>query len=493
MKESAFIAAILCSSMAHLAAEAGPGPAVYLDRAGDASLRRTDTGAHGTVDPNTVLPDVIAVRVGGWVPTSPATEPYIGSYTDSTLADFVRIDIELLGLVNPPGPLGVTSWDYDPYRHGVSPLYGFVELDVDRDPDTGGELTNSAPLRYLANIARFGSAPSDAPLSRTALSRADIDYNFDTWPQYERSGTDFSVLFCGCAPVIVVSKTGNGDDIFDAGETWIVRGRFFERFSGYTPVSGMWGGAAFGAFDPLINARFSHSTVSDTTTVTIVFPISQVGAAALAGTAVQPLDALVSNQTSMEEAVLDLHLQPSVMPNATKVLASGWRTVPFDSIRHPQSWRVRTLVGTAYDWIEDSPYAWTDIGFGAIFADFDGDGYSGESDLDAFIAYINEEDASDGVIDNRVVLSPPGWTFSVYDVSGDFVVEYADWSYGRHPADVNHDDMVDAVDFLDFLAAFSDCDGRPTPCTSGAVLPDLNGDGLTDILDLLTFLDSFES
>jgi hypothetical protein len=58
-------------------------------------------------------------------------------------------------------------------------------------------------------------------------------------------------------------------------------------------------------------------------------------------------------------------------------------------------------------------------------------------------------------------------------------------------ADYNHDASVDVLDFLDFIADFSTCDGQPSPC-GGFGDPDLNQDGVTDVLDLLDFLQLFD-
>ncbi|QYK47859.1 MAG: hypothetical protein KF838_13840 [Phycisphaeraceae bacterium] len=57
-------------------------------------------------------------------------------------------------------------------------------------------------------------------------------------------------------------------------------------------------------------------------------------------------------------------------------------------------------------------------------------------------------------------------------------------------ADVNHDGLLDILDFLDFMHAFGECDGLPGPC-GATPNADFNGDTLVDILDLLDFVDAF--
>lgn len=57
-------------------------------------------------------------------------------------------------------------------------------------------------------------------------------------------------------------------------------------------------------------------------------------------------------------------------------------------------------------------------------------------------------------------------------------------------ADYNGDNMADILDFLDFIADFSECESMPAPCGSLGE-PDVNGDGTIDILDLLEFIQAF--
>lgn len=58
--------------------------------------------------------------------------------------------------------------------------------------------------------------------------------------------------------------------------------------------------------------------------------------------------------------------------------------------------------------------------------------------------------------------------------------------------DVNGDGNVDVLDFLDFLDAYSSCDGQPAGCVgSTGVDPNWNGDAQIDVLDLLDYLDAY--
>lgn len=75
----------------------------------------------------------------------------------------------------------------------------------------------------------------------------------------------------------------------------------------------------------------------------------------------------------------------------------------------------------------------------------------------------------------------PDAPVSIVTIVGNVVVSCA--------PDVNGDGQVDILDLLEFLDAFSACDGQPTPC--GSINPDFTGDGFVDVLDLLEFLDLF--
>jgi hypothetical protein len=58
--------------------------------------------------------------------------------------------------------------------------------------------------------------------------------------------------------------------------------------------------------------------------------------------------------------------------------------------------------------------------------------------------------------------------------------------------DVNGDGTADVLDFLDFLDAYSSCDGQPAGCVgSTGVDPNWNGDAQIDVLDLLDYLDAY--
>jgi len=89
------------------------------------------------------------------------------------------------------------------------------------------------------------------------------------------------------------------------------------------------------------------------------------------------------------------------------------------------------------------------------------------------------------------------WTVTITDpVEGD----PATWQnltvtvHGHCPSDVNRDDELDILDFLDFIEAFGPCNGVRAPCYGiGGIGADYNRDSVIDVLDLLDFIDDLSS
>ena len=464
-----------------------------IDPGGDAFPRRADFGADGAISPAAVLPDILALRIGPWKPTAPTADLFSGTHAPGS--NFFRVDLALDGLINPPGPIGV-SGGYDPFRFGPSPIYGYVDFDVDANLDTAGEMSAAAASRFLANVARFGSIP-EAPLgARAARFGTQVDFDFATSPQYERSGAEFAMIFCGCSPLTIISETGDANGKFEPGETWVVEGRFFERFTAFNTASSLFGGSSFGAWDPLVRVRFSHDPAEDVTTVTLVFPLNQTGAGEMAGAAPQPIDFNVGNQTSVAEALSDLINQPSWIAGPLRTLAIGWKGRAISDGLNVTGWAASAIVGTAYEIQDEAPFVWTDAGFDIIRADFNGDGYHDSADEAELLAYIAAHDGgagdADGIVNGRVAIDGFGVYFAIYDTNYDGVVSIEDWESATDPGDVNGDTIVDIIDFLDFLAAFSVCENMAGPCIVNNVDADFNHDLYVDILDFLDFLDVFQ-
>jgi len=493
--------------MASLAgiASAGDQTRAFADPEGDAVIRRTDQGNDGPV-PDTV-PDLIRVEVSGWEASDPASDPYTGSTIVGDDAHLVRIDLVFSGLVNPPGTIGIGGLPFDPFRWGPTPVMGFVEFDIDRDKDTGGQLGGGATLRFLANIGRFGARPEGSIGQRAATSADDFDTSFFSEPQFERSGEDFAIVLCGCHPVTLVSEGGDGDGLFEPGEVWIVRSRYFQRAAGYRDASVVFGGSSPGLYDPEVDLRFATQGGPSglTTTVSLVFPLDQTGAALLEGQPEQPIDSIIGfgSHFSVAEAIQDLIDAADGLhgPLASDVetLVERWEGEDVEDVLDPTDWEATALIGTAYLTPQDSLYVWTDVGFDAEPGDLDGDSIAGGPlDQQALDAEIASRDGgptdADGTIDGRVVIPDFGRNFSLFDVDGDGKIT-PDELAGFCPADLTGsggagvpDGVLDASDFFFYLTLFSDADSDADltgPGTPGVP------DGFIDANDFFYYLSLF--
>ncbi|MCC6285365.1 MAG: hypothetical protein IT439_08705 [Phycisphaerales bacterium] len=504
-----------------LAALAGTGlcaaqnSAVHTDPAGDAALRRTDLGNDGAVPPGH-LPDVLEVRLSGWLPGSIA-DSFSGATTPGDMAHVFRLDVVFAGLVNPSGPVGLGGEGFDPLLFGPKPLVGFFELDIDDEKNTGGELIGEATQHVLANVARFGGVPYDSDDDRVATSAEDYDFVFSSDPQFERSGDDFTLVLCGCETPQIVGRTGgNQDDVFEEGETWVVRGRFFERARGYAPASGVFGGSDFGFYDPVVNLRFSHSIADDRTTVSLVFALDMSGAATLTGQPQQAMDSIIDlggNHASIEEAVADLiNAAGQSWSDPVRAYIRDWRDRDSDEHLDPTDWKVQFIVGTPYAAEAESLYAWTDAGLDLTPGDFDGSGDVGPPDRAGFDAALAELDGcpsdGDGAPNGRFQIVDFGYNFSLYDVNADGVVDCqdvddcpatcpGDLSGASDPNDPGYgvpDGSVDGSDFFYYLDQFvagnmsvADLTGSSDPNSPSYGVPD----GAIDGADFFVYLDFF--
>ncbi len=479
-------AAFLLLTAGALAPHAGAtGFETLVDGEGDAVARPTSLTQPFNAG---ALPDVVALTISGWDLSVSGGDPYRGSRIDGENADLFRIDIEFAGLVNPPGALGLGATTWDPFGFGDRPVYGFLELNIDRERDSGGELGETAKNRYLANAARFGRRTSDSIGNRLATSGDDLDSDFSSGPQFERSGAEFEFGFCGCFETQLLNQTGNMDGVMDEGETFDVRGRFFRRVASFSSVSGMEGGSFGGAYDPMVDVRFEHDTMSDRTTVSFVGALTMAGAATLTGQPEQFADFLVDNHWSVYEAAYDiidgaLGLNGPIPP-VVAVLLDEWDAASPDEHLDPTRWRVLALFGTTYTTQGPQRFVWSDTGFEETEHDFNGDAIADDADRAAFASYIAAYDGSasdaDGLVDDRVTLLDPGENFCLYDVTGDHLIDGMDLAVfdGGLPADPTGDGAVDSSDLAALLAMW-ETNGGPA---------DLNGDGVVDSSDLAALL-----
>ncbi len=485
------LAACLGATAAVAAAHAGDDVKVWTDLWGDVLTRRTDPELIGAPAAGCTLPNLTKLTVGPWQSSTAFTDPYNGSYTSTASANLLRFDLELKGVVNPPGSVSLTS--YNPFQFGPSPLFGFIEFDIDSDRDTGGELGSAAKLRYLANVARFGRLPYGSIGARAAKYGWDLDASFSSPPQYERSGADFVLAFCGCYPTTIVSESGNNNHIFEAGETWIVRGGFFQRAGGYQGACSSTGGAsglAVGMYVPNVNLRWSHDPGTNRTTITLVFASTMTGAGQLAGQSPQPVNLSASDQVSIVEALSDLITGCTNVPvgSPTYTLCQRWAgRNPSDSrFREPDHWSATALVGTAYpEPIQGAVFIWTDTGFDDTHRDLDGNGTADSLDKQVIWTAIDNLDASiwdlsgNAREDGMVVLPSPGVYFALPDVDGNGRIDVSDVR-SLCTGDFNRDGAVNIFDYITFFDAY----------TTGDVAADMNSNGFFDAGDFMVFMNA---
>lgn len=474
-----FFAAATCTCAA-----VGMQPAVqWVDAAGDEQIRRTDCGADGLMNEDSVLPDVIHAQFNGWELSVPGGSVFEGNVVDSDDAHAFRLDVRFLGLLNPPGEL---FGFFEPFVYGPSPLYGYLDIDVDSS-NTGGELDGEAHVRYLANVGRFGGVPEHSIGERAAMTSLDVDFEFFSDPQIERTGADFAVVFCGCWPVELIEEGGDGDGIFDAGERWVVEGRFFERARGYQDVSSVFGGSGFGLYDPESRVLFEHDIPTNITTVSLVYALDMEGAAMIAGEPMQAIDSDVSNHTSVAEALADLSEGAcGLVDPVLDELAGDWcGQDPFDDL-DVSDWEITGIFGTSYTQEQDEGFfVWTDVGFDQTFADLNGDEEVDAEDRELF--HVGFFDLDGGPLDagprfdGDVTFPRPGCDWAIYDFTADSVINGDDLAVFGSLADFDVDGVINTVDFVSFLNAFS----RGDPAA------DVNLDSRLNSLDFVAFLNAY--
>lgn len=480
-------------------------PIVATDAAGDAAIRRTDEGNDGPFNPLTHrLPDIVETRLGKFAPDFPWADRFTGQWTSS--GQFFRFDIVFVGLINPPGPVGYDDEfpTYSPFCYGPHPVFGYVEFDLDADSNTGGEL-NFPGHRYLANAGRFGGMTSEARFAgRAVLLGSMLDSSFSTPPYAERSGEEFHISLFGDhveSISVLVEKPDGNPTIFEAGETWVLRGDFLHRAHGFEDF-------AFkcvdrpGRYTPETKLRFAHDSVTNRTTVSIVYGLTNAACAQLSGSSMspQPNDGCDSNDNSIEEALLDLQFSATYAdPYMTWLpefqLIAGWQYANMSSAMNPANWRTCVLVGSAYESQQPwgAKFIWTDITPNVRTGDFNGDGAVNAQDVAALLAFVTDHDGQPGYDEDKngtnksidiIDFSP---NFCAYDTNYDGFVTQADFVI---LGDKNLDQILETSDVTDFVQGlllpldYTNTHNGITPDSRG----DINGDGVIDGRDIGGFV-----
>ncbi len=475
---------VLIGLLPGVAAAADPPAYIaHADRNYDVVARRTDAGGTAAYDPHLHRPvDLRELRLGRWAPTDPQADRFAGQYAPG--GGFARIEVVLGGLHNPPGETDPLA--FAPYAYGPHPVYGFIEIDMDDDQETGGEV--SAPqFRYLGNIVRFGGVPGgDAYEHRVAESADAFDGNFLTQPYVERHGEEFHLCLLGgqFAASDIAIVVGDGDLVFESGETWDITGTWFHRAHGFEPYSFATGGAVPGEYSPECVLRFAHDMTTDATTLTLVFPLNNAAAAALRGGSPQSNNHDPSDDASVNEALQDLvvsanfiKMYPTGEPE--EALIVGWDGRGPGGYLQPAAWRVTALLGMSYA-APGFGFVWTDAWPDVVRGDVNGENGATYDDRDEISEYIDDHDADDGQVDGRVAVPDFPESFNHYDVNHDGVVDVLDTWLVSTEGDWDADGDVDLMDF----AGFQVCNGWSAGAGSPSCgLVDLNADGGVDLRD----------
>lgn len=456
------------------------------DPAYDVVARPTDLGAELWFDPQAHrLIELIAIELGRWTADDAQIDLFAGEFTAG--GPFFRMDIIMDGLVNPPGPNELSN--FDPFRFGAHPVYGFVEIDMDDDAESGGEI-DAPEFRYLGNVARFGGLPGgDEFNDRPAENGGDFDGHFMTKPYVERHGEEFHLALLGGQfnAWDIVETAGDADLIFEADETWVISGDWFHRAHGFEPFSIASGGAVPGEYAPVSTVRFSHDSASDRTLLSLVFPLTNGGAAAQHGTSTEPMNHNPSDQASVNEGLRDLAISaeviemfPTGIPEETLILPWGDKSA--GQFLDPTQWRVTALLGTCYS-EAGGFFVWTDVYPNPIRGDVNRENGANGDDRQEIDYAISNHDGDDGIVDGRVVLADFADDFSIWDVNHNGVIDAIDVMLVSPPGDGDDDGDADLADF----AELQRCMGE-SGATGECQLFDLNSDQVVDERDTAWFL-----
>jgi len=438
-----------------------------------------DTSFFAGVGPAFLLsrpPSLAGMRVGTWSPTDAMLDLFDGCWDDA--GNFVRIEILFDEFHNPPGPIGLVDFTYNPYQYGIDPVYGWFDIDIDANPQTGGDI-NTFANRYLGNVARFGGRPPPPLACRTALNGDDIDYNPNTAPHVERSGEDFHIALFGGLTTSIEQRIGNGNSFFEPNESWVLTGRFLQRAHAYEMFSSANGN---GTYEPLCQLEFRHFAAHNATRVTLVYPLNPEGSAEQEGIDANqiPTDSNANNENSLLEAMLDLsNVAAQIQPGSPLVsdphyeVIAPWGNVDANTFLDPATWQLTALIGTAYPQQDffGALLAWTDAYPRPLLGDFTGDGNINIIDVAFFNMRLGMLDGqfpydNDNSVNGSVSIPTFGPNFDVLDLNYDGFINDDDRDLIVIPGDINADLQVNALDIDALVQVLLD------PLALGGVCPD---------------------
>ena len=476
-----------------------PDVRCYEDAPGDTFLRRTCTPADWPVNPGR-HPDLLGVRIGRWCVYDPDISLFDGEFHIDCV--YFRLDLLLDGLMNPSGPCRYDAlwgfWEFfDPLLYGPNPLLGHMEFIADLNLNTIGAIgeTDRNQDYWLCNVGRFGFRAFPRSPSRTAVRFQEAFYPFFTHPQTQWNGNEMVLHLGGRVstggPTItdIEKLVGDDDDLFEAGETWILHGSFLCRAPADIGGTGM--------YCPGTQLMFSHSVEADETTVSLVFPLIQDPAT---------FDNEPDNEFSVWEILWTMQQIGLSVPSADPIVDAvfeEWGGQDPLVYLDPQWWYWHLMLSTCYTLppAEGQPFAWTDYAewWGPVpdnrAGDLTGDGVVDADDAADFASAIVERDGdpiydADGDSTNGSLTIPNyPMNFSLYDKDYSGVVDCHDRPLPGW-ADLDFDSDVDLADFQ----VFAGCLGGPgafgTPGCHGA---DLECDGDVDLVDFALFQQQFSS
>ena len=324
--------------------------------------------------------------------------------------------------------------------------------------DTGGEV-EAPEFRYNANVARYGGLPVGPEfVDRIGTDGQDSDLVYDTVPWIDRSGEDFHVVLFNQEILSIFELNGNQDDLFDAGETWLLEGHFLHRAHGYDTFT--YGGS----YEPLVELRFAHDLETNATTITLVYPLTNEAYAAATGEEVEDMDFDDFNANSIWEALWNLQYSaqhPGWSPNDYQALILQWADEYPEDYLDPCAWRPTFLLSTVLTEVGlyGGLYAYVDVWPDVVVGDFNGDGLASNSDAQMAADFLDEHDGdslydADGQVNGVIELVLFGMRFSIFDVNYDGFVDAYDVTFSQQaPGDYDNDGRLDLLDF----AAYQRC------------------------------------